>query len=262
MIRLSCRPAIVDGHGSRLIRSPGQLVVLNMDMGLTDALAVGHNPDMNMKINTESPRLAVTPGEWNASHRLVRFRLYSVVFSLQGIDDLDISRESLIPQKLHLGTTDRRITPEICSPKRPTRVEIYFLLLRDIVLLLCSFCRAFTTGAMVSDRSPDMDRVGPSYAPSVPLPGRFFGPSLDISSDLAPDIPGVMGLRALMPSAAVVKVMSVPDSRCIRVVTPDDHVNIGFHDILLHDMGEEELPFVATSELDYLRRIWPRMRKE
>ena len=54
------------------------------------------------------------------------------------------------------------------------------------------------------------------------------------------------------------KVMSVPNSRCIRVVTPDDHVNCGFTEILLHDMGEEELPFVATSELDYLRRIWPR----
>ena len=74
--------------------------------------------------------------------------------------------------------------------------------------------------------------------------------------DLAPDIPDVMGLRALRPSAAVVKVMSVPDSCGIRVVTPDDHVNIGFHEIMLHDMGEEELPFVATSELDYLRRIW------
>ena len=62
-IRLSCRPVSVDGHGSRLIRSLGQLFVLNIDMGLTDALAVGHNPDMNMKIKTESPRLAVTPGE-------------------------------------------------------------------------------------------------------------------------------------------------------------------------------------------------------
>ena len=41
-------------------------------------------------------------------------------------------------------------------------------------------------------------------------------------------------------------------------MTPDDHVNFGFHEILLHDMGEEDLPFVATSELDYLRRIWPR----
>ena len=191
-------------------------------------------------------------------HRFVWFRLYSVVLSLHWIDNLDISRESPFPQKLHLGTTDRLITPDIYSPTRPTRVEIYLLLLREIVLLLCSFCRAFVTRVMASDRSPDMDQVGPSYAPSAPLPGTLFGPSLDISSeklyDLAPDIPDVMGLRALRPSAAVVKVMSVPDSRCIRVVTPDDHVNIGFHEILLHDMGEEELPFVATSELDYLRK--------
>ena len=69
-IRLSCRPASVDGHGSRLIRSLGQLFVLNIDMGLTDALAVGHNPGMNMKIKTESPRLAVSPGEWYASDLL------------------------------------------------------------------------------------------------------------------------------------------------------------------------------------------------
>ena len=67
-----------------------------------------------------------------------------------------------------------------------------------------------------------------------------------------------MGLRAVRPSTAIVKVMSVLDSRCVRVVTPDDHVNIGFHAILLHDMGEEVLPFVAMCELDYLRRIWPR----
>ena len=30
-----------------------------------------------------------------------------------------------------------------------------------------------------------------------------------------------------------------------------------YHEILLHDMGEEELPFVSLSELDYLGRIWP-----
>ena len=52
--------------------------------------------------------------------------------------------------------------------------------------------------------------------------------------------------------------MSVWDSRCIRVVTPDDHVACGYHEILLHDMGDEELLFVSLSELDYLRRIWPR----
>ena len=66
-----------------------------------------------------------------------------------------------------------------------------------------------------------------------------------------------MGLRALQASAAIVKVMSVPDSRCTRVVTPDDHVNIGFHEVLLHDM-EDDLPFVALSELKCLRLDWPK----
>ena len=67
------------------------------------------------------------------------------------------------------------------------------------------------------------------------------------------DIPDEMGLRAIQPSTAIVKVMSVPDSRCVRVVTPDYHVNIGFHEILIHDLEEEELPFVALSELGCLR---------
>ena len=78
-----------------------------------------------------------------------------------------------------------------------------------------------------------------------------MGLALDMRSDklhdLVPDIPDVMGLRALRPSAAIVKVMSVPDSRCIQVVTPDDHVNIGFHEVLLHDMEDEDLPFVTLS---------------
>ena len=51
----------MDEYGSRLVRSVGQLYVLDVHMGLTDALTVGHYPDMNMKINTESPRLAATP---------------------------------------------------------------------------------------------------------------------------------------------------------------------------------------------------------
>ena len=37
-----------------------------------------------------------------------------------------------------------------------------------------------------------------------------------------------------------VKVRSVPKSRCIRVVAPDGHVNIGFHEMLLHDMEDED----------------------
>ena len=42
-------------------------------------------------------------------------------------------------------------------------------------------------------------------------------------------------------------------------MAPDDHVNIGFHEVLLHDMGEEDLPFVALSELDCLRNDWPQL---
>ena len=87
-----------------------------------------------------------------------------------------------------------------------------------------------------------MEQVGPSSASSAPLDGTFLRISLDLASDqlydLAPEIPDAMGLRALRASAAIVKVMSVPNSRCIRVVAPDDHVNIGFHEVLLHDMEE------------------------
>ena len=113
-----------------------------------------------------------------------------------------------------------------------------------------------------SDRFPAMDQAGTSSASSAPLSGTFVGLSLDLRSDklydLVQDIPDVMGLRALRPSAAIVKVMSVPDSRCIRVVTPDDHVNIRFHEVLLHDMEDEDLPFVALSELNCLRLDWPK----
>ena len=44
----------------------------------------------------------------------------------------------------------------------------------------------------------------------------------------------------------------MPNSRCIRVVTPDDHVNIGFHEVLIHDLADEELPLVTLSELGCL----------
>ena len=71
-------------------------------------------------------------------------------------------------------------------------------------------------------------------------------------------IPDVMGLRAIQPRAAIVKVMSVPDSRCVRVVIPDDHVSRGFHEILIHNLEDEELPFVALGELGCLRLDWPK----
>ena len=74
-----------------------------------------------------------------------------------------------------------------------------------------------------------------------------------------PDIQDAMELRALRPSAELVKTMFVRDGQSIRIVTPDDHVECGFHIILFHEMREEESSFVATSELDYLRGDQPRV---
>ena len=106
-----------------------------------------------------------------------------------------------------------------------------------IVLFYCLVVARF----LLSDVSSAMEQAGPSSASSALLAGTFLRLSLDLASDqlydLAPEIPDVMGLRALRPSAAIVKVMSVPNSWCIRVVAPDDHVNIGFHEVLLHDKG-------------------------
>ena len=95
-----------------------------------------------------------------------------------------------------------------------------------------------------------------------PLPGTLLGLGLDLGSDklynLDSDIPDAMGLRAIRPSAAIVKVMSVPDSRCVRVVISDDHVSLGFHEILIHNLADEEFPFVPLSELSCLCLDWPR----
>ena len=106
------------------------------------------------------------------------------------------------------------------------------------------------------------DQAGAAVATSEVLPGTFIGLGLDLMSaklyDLGGAILDVMGLRAIQPRVAVVKVMSVPDSRCVRVVVPDDHVSNGFHEILIHDLEDEEPPFVAVSELGCLRLDWPR----
>ena len=54
------------------------------------------------------------------------------------------------------------------------------------------------------------------------------------------------------------KVMSIPNNRCIRVLIPDENVGHGgFHDVLLHDMAEADSPYVATSDLMALRLVWP-----
>ena len=148
----------------------------------------------------------------------------------------------------HLQTAVGCSTPDICIPGWSTIVEMY-LLLTEIVLLLCSFCRAFATRAMVSGRSSDRDQADPFYAPSRSV--RLC--------DFVPNIQVAMELRALRPSTELVKTMSDRDSQGIRIVTPDVHVKCVFHGFLFHEMGEEESSFVATGELDYLRGDWPQI---
>ena len=82
--------------------------------------------------------------------------------------------------------------------------------------------------------------------------------NLDKLYDLPECIQDVMGLQALRPSAAVCKVMTIHDSNCIRIVTPDEHVPTGFHEILIYDMGLEEWPKVPMSEIGCLRLDWPK----
>ena len=82
--------------------------------------------------------------------------------------------------------------------------------------------------------------------------------SLDKLYDLPDSIQDVMGLQALRPSAAVCKVMTIPASNCIRIITPDEHVPTGFHEILLYDMGLEEWPKVPLSDIGCLRLEWPK----
>ena len=109
---------------------------------------------------------------------------------------------------------------------------------------------------------PVPDQAEAAAAATNPLPGTFIGLGLDLNSDKIYDlggaIPDVMGLRVIQPKAAVVKVMSVPDSRCVRVVMPDDHLPNRFREILIYDMEDEEPPFVALSDLGCLRLDWPR----
>ena len=84
-----------------------------------------------------------------------------------------------------------------------------------LVIFYLSYCFV-AVSFLSSGRSFVMDQAGPSSASSAPLPGTFLGLALDMASDklydLVQDIPDVMGLRALRPSAVIVKVISVPDS--------------------------------------------------
>ena len=92
-------------------------------------------------------------------------------------------------------------------------------------------CRYRQSGVRSIDGSAAMEQAGPSSVSSAPPAGTFLRHSLDLASeqlyDIPLEIPDVMGLRALRPSAAIVKVMSVPDSRCIRVVAQSVYSRCG-----------------------------------
>ena len=72
------------------------------------------------------------------------------------------------------------------------------------------------------------EQAGVDSAAEDPLPGIFRGFELTLQSDRLYDldsaIPDVIGQHAMQPDAAVIKVMSIPDNRCIRVVIPDYHM--------------------------------------
>ena len=97
----------------------------------------------------------------------------------------------------------------------------------------------------------------PSH-PSESFLRRVSDSHLDKLYDLPENIQDVMGLQALRPSAAVCKVMTIPNSNCVRIVTPDEHVSTGFHEILVYNMGQEEWPQVRLSEIGCLRLDWPK----
>ena len=128
-----------------------------------------------------------------------------------------------------------------------------------IVVDLRTFCALWWLCIMLFDtEQAEVDSTAVD-----PLPGTFRGFDLTLQSDRLYDldsaIPDVIGLRAIQPNAAVIKVMSIPDNRCIRVVIPDDHVGTdGLHEVLIHDMDEADPPYVALSELGSLRLDWPR----
>ena len=76
---------------------------------------------------------------------------------------------------------------------------------------------------------PALDQAGAAPVASDPLPDTFLGLQLDLRLDKLYDlggaIPDVIGLQASQPRAAVVKVMSVPDSPCVRYRTIMYHLD-------------------------------------
>ena len=121
-------------------------------------------------------------------------------------------------------------------------------------------CQAWWIVMSSSKIMPEADRPGAvdtdSTQPSETFLRHVLRSHSDRLYDLPEDISDVMGLQALRPSAEVCKVMTVPNSHCVSVVTPDEHVSNGFHEILIHDMERENWPLVTLSDIGCLRLDW------
>ena len=179
-----------------------------------------------------------------------------------GLHSLDCFESGTLLPNCDYQQTVVYVALDYCCSDQNWSIEIYIIrssievtLIVWYCVLVSSNCETWrpTIGPMEMKQAHRTLRRGP-------LPGTFLGPALDIRLDslyeLTRELQDVIGLRAIRPYAAVAKVMSVRNSRCIRVVTPDDHVTCGYHEILLHDLGDEDWPFVSISELDYFRRTW------
>ena len=66
-----------------------------------------------------------------------------------------------------------------------------------------------------------------------------------------------MGMQALRPSAAVCKVMTIPNSNCVRIVTPDEHVPLSEIGCLRLDWPKDLFAFVGRYqlELEQMRKV-------
>ena len=123
-------------------------------------------------------------------------------------------------------------------------------------------CQVWWIVMSSSNMVPEADRPRAVDTDSTQPPKTFLRHVLEAHFDRLYDLPeniqDVMGLQALRPSAVVCKVMTVPNSRCVRIVTPDEHVSTGFHEILVNDMGQEDWPQVNLSDIGCLRLDWPK----
>ena len=135
---------------------------------------------------------------------------------------------------------------------------LYGLLLSTVIVCSRAFRAQWWSCIMPSGTGlPDTVQAGVASASEEPIPDIFRGFDLTLQSDSLYDldtgIPDGIGLHAVQPDAAVVKLMSIPDNRCIRVAIPDDNVGTdGFHEVLIHDMADADAPFVPVSDLGCL----------